>query len=179
MVDADIGDSNDDYVGCDTSLKLGYAYNKISYDTQYGLFPPAVGMIVLQGLVNRIVTPNVDLNMTSFGFFISVSSNPIPCESDPNGESIEARLMLKRLKKDGSPYMNPLVSPTVPTKFCYTGDPKILTGWTEYHGSIQNCNGPNGNYINQNPVGNRRYLIRIGVQNFKILPNETQTILLC
>lgn len=179
VCDPDIGDSNDNYVGCDTSLKLGYAYNKTAYDNNYGSFPPASGITVLKGLVNRNITPNADLSMTSFTFFTSTGSSPPPCESDPNGEPIGAKLMLKGLKKDGLPYMNPLVSPPIPTKFCYTGDPEILTGWTEYHGSIQNCGGTNGNYINQNPAGDRRYIMGMGAQNFKIFAGDTQIVLLC
>jgi hypothetical protein len=65
--DSDMGESNDDYAGCDTLLNLGYAYNGDDLDdshyyyndrtklfhlqTGYGTPPPAVGHLMLQGPV--------------------------------------------------------------------------------------------------------------------------------
>jgi len=46
--DPDIGDASDDFVGCDTLLSLGYAYND-GADTDYGSSPPAVGFDFFQG----------------------------------------------------------------------------------------------------------------------------------
>src|SRR5690554_7778503 len=49
FVDPDIGNSEDDYVGCDVSRGLGYAYNGPNNDDGqsgspgYGANPPAVG----------------------------------------------------------------------------------------------------------------------------------------
>jgi hypothetical protein len=51
--DPDVGDSRDDFAGCDTSLNLGYAYNASQVDSSYlsiGLQPPASGYIFLQGV---------------------------------------------------------------------------------------------------------------------------------
>ncbi len=50
--DPDIGNSGDDFAGCDTTLNLGYAYNSYSVDAVYtglGLAPPAAGYVMLQG----------------------------------------------------------------------------------------------------------------------------------
>jgi hypothetical protein len=50
--DPDVGNSTDDFAGCDTSLGLGYAYNSGATDAVYqglGLAPPAVGYDFLQG----------------------------------------------------------------------------------------------------------------------------------
>jgi len=53
-VDPDIGGSSDDYVGCDVSRGLGYAYNGDANDdgtggTTWGLNPPAVGIDFFEG----------------------------------------------------------------------------------------------------------------------------------
>ena len=47
--DPDLGDSGDDFVGCDTVLNLGYCYNSNNNDAEYGAAPPAVGFQLLQG----------------------------------------------------------------------------------------------------------------------------------
>ncbi len=51
--DPDVGNSTDDYAGCDTALNLGYAYNSTATDVDYaalGLAVPAVGYDFLQGV---------------------------------------------------------------------------------------------------------------------------------
>lgn len=53
--DIDLGTPNDDFIGCDTMLNLGYVYNSKDPDTKYekfGLVPPAVGYSILQGVSN-------------------------------------------------------------------------------------------------------------------------------
>lgn len=54
-VDADLGCSQDDYVGCDVQRGLGYAYNGDNSDEDcrgalgYGVIPPAIGVDFFQG----------------------------------------------------------------------------------------------------------------------------------
>ncbi|MBD79451.1 MAG: hypothetical protein CL840_11070 [Crocinitomicaceae bacterium] len=54
-VDADLGCSQDDYVGCDVQRGLGYCYNGDNMDqdcrgaTGYGSIPPAIGVDFFQG----------------------------------------------------------------------------------------------------------------------------------
>lgn len=51
-IDADIGNFSDDYVGCDTTRGLGFAYNGDANDETaagYGLNPPALGVDFFQG----------------------------------------------------------------------------------------------------------------------------------
>lgn len=51
-IDADVGEYNDDYVGCDVMRGLGYAYNGDDDDegvAGYGETPPAVGVDFLMG----------------------------------------------------------------------------------------------------------------------------------
>ena len=164
--DPDLGDANDDYIGCDTSKTLGYCYNKTNMDSEYGSKPPAVGMILHK----------IPKGLTSFNYFTNNSSSPPPCESDPNGEPLPAYLMMKGFKKDSSNFMNATWSPPIPTKFVYTGDPETLIDWTEYTGSIQNCGGNEGVYINQNPSGDRRFIMSSGSEDYTVQPNDTITI---
>jgi len=51
-VDADLGKYDDDYVGCDVGLGLGFCYNGDAEDegaTGYGFNPPAIGVDFFQG----------------------------------------------------------------------------------------------------------------------------------
>jgi len=61
--DPDIGDPSDDYIGSDLNYQLGYCYNSDNYDNIYGTSPPAVGMVLLQGCINKNVFPNVNLRI--------------------------------------------------------------------------------------------------------------------
>ena len=54
-VDADLGNAQDDYVGCDVTRGLGYSYNGDENDEDnggaigYGSQPPAIGVDFFQG----------------------------------------------------------------------------------------------------------------------------------
>lgn len=90
--DPDIGDSEDDFVGCDVSRGLGYAYNGDNNDTGqggsagYGDNPPAVGIDFFEGpyqdadgmdnpgprMINSVmVPPDVDDALDSAGIVYS------------------------------------------------------------------------------------------------------------
>lgn len=176
VVDPDLGDANDDYIGCDVNLNMGYCYNGDNNDPIYGQSPPAFGMDYFKSPINHVTGDT--LGLTSFVFFTNTGSNPIPCESDPNGEPIPAYNMLQGLKKDRSPFMDPTVTPPVPTKFVYPGDPETNTGWTEAKGSVQNCNGTTGTVLTVNPVGDRRFIFNSGALDFTVSPGDTQNIVL-
>ena len=118
------------------------------------------------------------LGLSSFVFFTNSGSVPIPCEEDPNGEPSPAYKMLTGVKKDGSPFLNPLTTPPSPTKFVYPGDPATNAGWTELKGSVQNCGGTNGTVLTVNPVGDRRFIFNSGADDFVVSPNDTQNIVL-
>ena len=66
--DADVGSATDDYVGCDVSRGLGYAYNGDLFDEPsnsspgYGEFPPAAGIDFVLGLQED--ADNVDNPLT-------------------------------------------------------------------------------------------------------------------
>jgi photosystem II stability/assembly factor-like uncharacterized protein len=175
VCDPDLGDANDDYVGCDTVLKLGFCYNGDNNDNIYGANPPAVGMTLLISPLNRMVTPNRRLGMTSFNTFIGTGASPPPCESDPNGEPPQAYQMLCGFKKDSTCNLDPTQVPPKKTKFCYPGDPETNVGWTEAKGSIGNCGRDSTGVIySPNSPSDKRYIMSSGANNFSIAPGESQ-----
>ncbi len=180
VVDPDVGDANDDYIGCDTILNLGYCYNADNMDGNgspptYGANPPAFGMDYFKSPVNRVTGDT--LGLTSFVFFTNTGSSPPPCEADPNGEPVPAYNMLQGMKKDRTPFMDITKVPPKQTKFVYTGNPQTLSGWTEAKGSMQNCNGSTtGTILSTNPSGDRRFIFNSGGLNFKVQPGDTQKI---
>ncbi len=133
--DIDLGDANDDMVGCDTALSVGYFYNGYATDTDYGNTPPAVGYDFFQGPIVPSVGSTAlvsgqkfndyrNLPMTSFVKYI----NSNPTYRDPENAE-EAYNYMSGLTLDGEPWYDP--SGAV-TKFLYPGNPVTGTGWTEY-----------------------------------------------
>jgi len=180
VVDPDLGNANDDYIGCDTTLNLGYCYNGAASDNVYGSAPPAFGMDYFKSpIIKTAGQPNDTIGLTSFAFFTNTGSAPPPCESDPNGEPLPAYYMLSGVKKDSSLFLDPTTNPPTPTKFVYPGDPETNTGWTENKGSIQNCNRLlSGTTVATNPTGDRRFIFNSGRENFTFNPGDTQNIVL-
>ncbi len=78
-VDADLGGSVDDYVGCDVKRGLGYAYNGDNFDDAasgalgYGANPPAVGVDFFEGpyqdndAIDNPLTENISDAIDSLG----------------------------------------------------------------------------------------------------------------
>jgi hypothetical protein len=175
--DPDLGTATDDYIGCDTLRDMPYCYNANPTDLIYGFAPPAYGMMFLQGMVRKDVTPNVNLGMTSSNYFTNTNSAPPPCESDPNGEPLGAYNFMKGFKKDLSFWLNPMTSGSRITKFTYSGSPETNTGWTETKGCLQNCNGDTNTFYYGTPnyPGDRRFTINSGP--LKVNPGDTQKII--
>jgi len=176
--DPDLGDASDDYVGCDIGRNLGYCYNFDNNDGDgnartYGANPPAVGVDMLKGAVNRSVTPNSDLYMTSFISFVGTGSGGIICETDPSSAPIASFNYLKGTKRDSTPFINPQTM--LRTKFCYSGDPEPNTGWTEFTGKINNCGGDTTGPIVPSTPFDRRFVMSSGAENLTIVPGEKQT----
>ena len=183
--DPDLGWALDDYIGCDSSLNMSYCYNADNNDdtTQYiyayGINPPAFGMSLFVSPINYGVFPLDMLGATACVYFSSTGAGGPPCENDPNGEPVGAYNFLQGIKKDRTPWYNPLTG--LRTKFCYPGDPESGLGWTEYKGSVLNCCGdsisPN-NTISVNPAGDRRIVLSSGAYDLRINPGDTQKIVL-
>ncbi|MDZ4713382.1 MAG: hypothetical protein SGI89_13815 [bacterium] len=156
VVDPDLGDASDDYIGCDTSALSGnkdmaFCYNADNVDgsgtpPSYGQAPPASGMDFFQspivptgnpadsvvyfsppGSPNRIVKRGFrELGLSSFVYFTNTGTTV--CENDPS-QPLEAYRYQTGVKRDGTPWLYP--ANLLPTKFCYPGDPERFTGWSE------------------------------------------------
>ena len=193
VCDPDLGCSDDDFIGCDTSINngkprnLGFVYNSQEVDCagsyRYNNIVPSTGITLLEGAINHNVTPPVQLQMTSFDFFTNPSSGGPSCETDPNPGANYAYNYMKGLKKDQTPWVIPPGGIGNGTKFCYPGDPETGVGWCEKQGSpsgsVQNCGGPNvytGIVLSSNTAGDRRFLMNSGADNLTVSPGEKQTI---
>jgi len=114
--DPDVGGASDDYVGCDTTLSVGYAYNATNQDNTYGGTPPCVGYDFFKG-------PVVDgetLPMTSFNMYINAT--------DPRATS-ESYYYMQGLDLHGGPVVDPQTGEE--TRFMLPGDPVANTGWID------------------------------------------------
>ena len=143
--DPDLGDANDDFVGCDTIRSLGYVYNGKATDTNfgfYGLVPPALGFCILHGpIVQGAATDTAifDLNyrpgyknmpMTSFNFFINGNDTYAdPVNGSYTGTIQWYNLLRGLVGKTGAQYINPITN--LPTPFVLSGDPVASTGWID------------------------------------------------
>ncbi|MBI4535101.1 MAG: hypothetical protein HY708_02400, partial [Ignavibacteriae bacterium] len=158
--DPDVGDSGNDFAGCDTNLSLGYAYNAHPTDPQYRDFnisPPAGGYDFLQGPLVRgnqgedrnkngiddaidfgifdlkLVGPGwINLPMTAFIYFAAGGTYSDPPFTAAGG--IQWNQMLRGLPPTpGPPDPPPLINPTTgqPTSYWLSGDPVTGNGWID------------------------------------------------
>jgi hypothetical protein len=174
-MDPDLGDSGDDYIGCDTLRDLAFTYNADNNDgygegRSYGPNPPAFGF--------RIFSCNSSIaSLNTFGTLRGSSSPGPVCERDASN-SLEAFRYMNGFKKDGTPWVVPNTNPHKLTTFIYSGDPETQTGWTEYQGRIENCYGQlTGQYIFPSPSGERRKYFSYIPNQRSINPGESFTIL--
>ena len=168
--DPDIGDATDDWIGCDTVLDMGYAYNGDNDDGgggpgTYGTNPPAVGISFLK-------TPKKisgeEFGMTSF---VRFGGGGLPfCERFPDNAQ-EAYNYMKGLKSNGNNWLNPTFSPPIPTLRIFPGHPEGGQGWTESDGSIANCYTLSDT-ITPNPPGDRRTGMSTWVIHYLIVSNN-------
>jgi hypothetical protein len=140
--DPDVGDSRDDFVGCDSVLSLAYAYNATPIDDVYGDRPPAAGFDFLQGPIvpgnptdtaryfDRYVLGKKNLPISAHYFFIG----PDPVWRDPPLGQYPGTLewynfLQGRVGTTGNPFPDPYTGGT--TKFALYGDPVAGTGWID------------------------------------------------
>ena len=175
-MDDDLGDANDDYSGCDTILNLGYTYNADNDDVGfYGIDPPAVGHLLLQGPIVTATSQDSalfnnewrkgyrNLPMTTFSFYINANH----LYSDPDLGVYDGTLQFYNYMKgklwNGDPYLDPNTGNE--TIFPLAGDPVNGTGWYEGVGWL---GGP--------VPGDRRSLISSGP--FTMEPADTQEVVI-
>ncbi|MCO6473868.1 MAG: T9SS type A sorting domain-containing protein [Melioribacteraceae bacterium] len=171
--DDDLGNANDDYVGVDTSLNLGFTYNGDEDDMDFYDPPAAVAHLMVQGPAvesavidsgyfnNSWKTGIKNLPATGFAFFIGGSSiYRDPRQSDYEG-TLEVYNYLQGKVWNGEPFIDPNTG--LETKFCVPGDPVEGIGWYEGDG------WEGGPY-----PGDRRYLLSSG--KFNLASGDTQEV---
>lgn len=173
--DPDLGNFDDDYVGCDTTLGMGYVYNADNDDEGgegYGEAPPAAGYDFFQGpLVSDDGRDNdgdgeVDedgerLKMTAFAFYTNGSG----ITGDP-GNGADMYNYMRGRWKDGQRFTlggNGRDFSNIPTNFQFPGNPPDF--WTEFNSDGQ------GTAISP---ADRRFVMATGP--FTIRPNDEQEI---
>ncbi|MBI5475692.1 MAG: T9SS type A sorting domain-containing protein [Ignavibacteriales bacterium] len=163
--DVDLGDSGNDFDGCDTTLGLGYTYNANPEDGVYGSNPPAVGFDYLQGpLIPGNITDTVKfpdgrkipgykfLKMTSF---IKYNNDATDIGNPSSGDDVYN--YMKGLTRTGLPIFD---NTGVQTKFMFPGDPNYDTSYT--------------NWIESGAGGDRRFIMSAGPFNMAV--GDTQEI---
>ncbi len=180
--DPDVGNYTDDYVGCDSTLSLGYAYSAYLTDDEFsafGLPPAAVGYDFFQG--PRVYTGDLsdtavfdlkywpgykNLPMISFGYFAAGSSIPDPTLGDYEGTKQWYNLLNGFIPTDDLENPSPFTHgygalAGKPTKFPVNGDPFL---------GIGDIDGKGSNI----PPGDRRMSMSSGP--FTMQPGDTQEV---
>ena len=142
--DPDLGNYQDDMVGCYPKGNYGYVYNGDSIDdvfaSGYGLHPPMLSTIILNGPLadagdsidndndSIIDEPGEKNLMTNFGYFMNGGNG----QGDP-GTSIEFYNYLTAHWKDGTPftYGGGGKSGSTPTHFIFPDFPYDTSGWNQ------------------------------------------------
>ena len=152
--DGDLGCSEDDYIGCDTTRSLMYVYNQDAVDgatgdacpggvNTYGSNVPIVGVDYFRGpLAPKLfngqtpgpgVAPDtlVELGMTSFIYHNRGVGNPPTITLDP-GNAQQYYNYLTGTWLDGSPvtFGGNGVGGNLPTKYVFPDDPDNDNGWS-------------------------------------------------
>jgi hypothetical protein len=141
--DFDIGNFDDDYIGCDSSNHVIFGYNGDHYDDisgsngtiGYGFDPPCQGVVSLSHKLH------------TFSYYTNGSAYPY---ADPVGDTAMWNIMNAQWS-DGTPYLDPNGNPT---NFNLNGNPYTNTGWTEF--------------TQGNPVGDRRGVMTIAEDELPI-----------
>lgn len=155
--DPDLGEAQDDHVGCDTILNSGMVYNDGPEDPDYGygINPPAFFTTMLQGpVVGTSLTTDTAFNklgelLGSKQFSASRNQNVFahefyiggdPTQNDP-GTAAEIRNYLEGKNRIGE-YNNPCNFPygqvlggvncnEINKRYLFSGDPVTQVGWIE------------------------------------------------
>ncbi len=153
--DMDVGAYYDDFIGCDTTLNLGYEYNSKINDDVYNKYfnsVPAIGYTFIHGVAQRTDNPLdsaiVDLKWKKrYKYFNSkpmtvyIAHRSGGSFSDPAGRSYNGTLgfynfMRGYSSNGGYPYNNPFVDMNGKPigglgTYMLPGDPITSTGWID------------------------------------------------
>lgn len=152
-LDPDLGNGADDYVGCDTTLNMGYVYNGTSSDAIYGSEVPVLGVKYLEDWNGNTGT-NVEMSsFHSYNNDFEVTGNPESAQHYYN--------YTKGLWKDNSPITvgGNGYGGTETTNFMFPDSPDG-EGWSE-------C-------AENNFAGDRRIIMSIGPTT--LIPNERKSM---
>ena len=173
FVDPDLGCSENDYLGCDTTRSMAFVYNGtgpdagaacLSGSNGYGSELPMLGFDYFEGPTD--VSGN-QLGLSSFVYFNRAGNS---CQLDPNTAQQYRNyqtgywLCGRPITLGGTGYQ-----PTggTPINYVYPGNPSDATSWSECH---PNPTGP------ANSAGDRRFLQTSGP--FTLESNKPQNITL-
>jgi hypothetical protein len=156
--DMDLGYYNDDYMGFDSSRRMGYLYNATPTDggspsMSYGTNPPAAGITLLEVPGDQLAQY---VPAAAFAYASNVSGG-ISC-SQPSSYSRQLYNMMRGKNACGQDYLNPQGN-AVTTLF--TGNPAITSQWSECSAST--------------PAGERRF--HISTQPFTFSGNGSDKTL--
>ncbi|MFA8451851.1 MAG: hypothetical protein ACEPOW_14245 [Bacteroidales bacterium] len=144
--DPDVGNAGDDFVGCDTTLSLGFAYNAVGNDATYENIPPATGFDFFQGPMvageptdtaksGGIKHPGMkNLGLTAFYYFVNENNTPY---SDPDLDNYNTgtlywwNLVRGRVPQTGAFFPVPESAGGGFTKYPLSGDPVTGTGYLD------------------------------------------------
>ena len=158
--DPDLGDAGDDFVGCDTTLSIGFCYNADADDATYGDKPPATGFDFFQGpivpapgVTDTILVDGKSIEVVGYEELPMTSFNKYINGTDPSN-NIETYNYMQGLEVDGTPHINSSTGEA--SKFFMSGDPVAGTGELD------------------NNAADRRYMMTSGP--FTMSPGDTQVV---
>ncbi len=166
--DVDLGDSGDDYDGCDTTNGLGYTYNGNPVDGVYGATVPATGFDFLQ--VPLVPSPGdtavfpdgrkfpgkAFINGGKMTSFLRYSNDATDFGNPNNGQ--EVLNYMSGLTRSGVPIRDDNGNPV---RYMFPGDPNFTYNATT-------------NWIEIGAPGDRRFMMSAGP--FVMSPGDTQEI---
>lgn len=155
-IDGDLGQFDDDYIGCSPAHDMGYFYNGDAVDGQYGANPPLIGVKVLGGVKNSNI---LDLDMSGFMFY----NNSFDDFGNPETAQDYYNYLTSKWK-DGSPITqggNGRDGDT-PTRYIYPDNPANPNGWSE-------C-------TENNEPADRRFLMSAGPLDLEPESMHTMTV---
>ena len=150
--DMDIGNPNDDHVGCDTVNQVAYTYNGDAFDEDsggnagYGADPPCQGVVCLSH------------DMKGVTHFTNGAAYPY---SDPNSPFENWNFMNgywangSEMVVGGQGYAGSPGATAIPTNFVFPGNPNNPGEWSEVDPGF-------GGGVSPNAPGDRRLVMTIG-----------------
>jgi len=157
FVDPDLGNFDDDFVGCSIDGKMGYAYNGDDFDESvagYGEEIPTIGIKFIKSLINE---DNQEMPLSAF---VSYENNFTEVGNVGNAEATYN--YLKGIWQDNTPLTfgaNGYGGDT-PFPYMYPDSPNDENGWSEY--------------TTGNEPADRRFVMSVGPITFS--PGEVQTV---